>query len=75
MALKSCQECSSPFEKRKKDLEKLKEKKTNITQQRHLMESRVRYYWFVMCLSNIKVHNIKYKYILKVVVTGFDTVS
>ena len=50
MALKSCQECSSPFEKRKKDLEKLKEKKTNITQQRHLMESRVRYYWFVMCL-------------------------
>ena len=42
MALKTCRECNSTFEKcRKKDLVKLKEKKTNITQQRHLKENRV----------------------------------
>ena len=40
MALKTCQKCNSTFEKRrKKDLVILKEKKTNITQQRHLMEN------------------------------------
>ena len=41
MALKRCWGYNFSFEKQKKDLEKVKEKKANITQQHHPMESRV----------------------------------
>lgn len=41
IAIRTCGSCSTPYPKRLKDVEKLKNLKTNITQQKKLMEKRV----------------------------------